>query len=196
MEHKNWRVLQEDIHFSAKIRGMEMTFSSTWGLFSPREIDKGSAMLLETLEVSPQTNSFDLGCGYGAIGIPLAKMTPHGRVLMADTNVVAIEYAKKNIAANHVLNAEAILSNGFSAVTDRSFDLIVSNIPAKVGNELLTIFLHDAKEHLAIGGSFTIVTIAGLREYMKRNINEVFGNYKKVKQGKTYTVARAERMAG
>jgi 16S rRNA G1207 methylase RsmC len=195
MEQKDWHELKKDIHFSATLRGMDVAFTSTWGLFSPREIDEGSAMLLETLEVSPHANSFDLGCGYGAIGIPLAKMTPQGRVLMADTNVVAIEYAKKNITANHVVNAEAILSNGFSAVKNTSFDLIVSNIPAKVGNELLTIFLHDAKEHLAIGGSFTLVTIAGLREYMKRRMTDIFGNYTKIKQGKSYTVARAERAA-
>jgi inorganic pyrophosphatase len=35
------------------------------------------------------------------------------------------------------------------------------------------------------------VTINGLRQYMKRNLNEFFGNYKKLKQGKTYTVAMA-----
>ncbi|MBP9748992.1 class I SAM-dependent methyltransferase [Patescibacteria group bacterium] len=193
MEQKNWKDLKKDIHFSATIRGMDFVFSSTWGIFSPREIDEGSAMLLETLDVAPQANSLDLGCGYGAIGIPLAKLTPQGRVLMVDTNVVAVEYAKKNIIANQLKNADAILSNGFSDVPDTSYDLIVSNIPAKVGNELLTIFLHDAKEHLAVGGTFTIVTIAGLREYMKRQLTEVFGNYKKVKQGKTYTVASAER---
>ncbi len=193
MEQKNWKELKKDIHFSARLRGMDFVFSSTWGLFCPREIDEGSAMLLETLEVSPQANSLDLGCGYGAIGIPLAKLTPQGHVLMVDTNVVAIEYTKKNIVANQLKNADALLSNGFSHVPDTTFDLIVSNIPAKVGNELLTIFLHDAKEHLAIGGSFTIVTIAGLREYMKRQLTEVFGNYKKVKQGKTYTVASARR---
>jgi hypothetical protein len=36
------------------------------------------------------------------------------------------------------------------------------------------------------------VTINGLREFMKRNFNESFGNYEKVKQGRSYTVARAK----
>ena len=34
---------------------------------------------------------------------------------------------------------------------------------------------------------------AGLRQFIKRNFLDVFGNYRKVKQGKTYTVALAER---
>jgi hypothetical protein len=35
-----------------------------------------------------------------------------------------------------------------------------------------------------------VVTINGLRQYMKRNFMEVFGNYDKVKQGKDYTISR------
>jgi hypothetical protein len=38
-----------------------------------------------------------------------------------------------------------------------------------------------------------VVTINGLREFMKRNLKEVFGNYDKLKQGAHYTVAVAER---
>ncbi len=41
-----------------------------------------------------------------------------------------------------------------------------------------------------------MVTVAGLRQFIRRNFEEVFGNYKKVKQGKTYTVALAARTSG
>jgi 16S rRNA G1207 methylase RsmC len=36
-----------------------------------------------------------------------------------------------------------------------------------------------------------VVTINGLREFIARTFKEVFGNYDKLKQGKTYTVAQA-----
>ena len=65
----------------------------------------------------------------------------------------------------------------------------VTNIPAKVGNELLSLFLIDAWKHLEPGGHFYVVTITGIRKYIERSFKEVFGNYKKIKQGKTYTVA-------
>jgi 16S rRNA G1207 methylase RsmC len=71
------------------------------------------------------------------------------------------------------------------------FDVIASNIPAKVGKEMLSLILHDARHLLKPGGRLYLVTINGLRQYMKRNLNEVFGNYDKLKQGKTYTVALA-----
>ena len=55
---------------------------------------------------------------------------------------------------------------------------------------MLAIILHDVHQQLAPGGQFVVVTINGLRQYMKRNFNEVFGNYEKVKQGKDYTISR------
>jgi hypothetical protein len=36
-----------------------------------------------------------------------------------------------------------------------------------------------------------VVTINGLRQFMKRSFTEVFGNSDKVKQGKTYTITMA-----
>ena len=34
--------LREDIEFKAELRGHELRFRTTWGLFSPREIDAGT----------------------------------------------------------------------------------------------------------------------------------------------------------
>ena len=83
------------------------------------------------------------------------------------------------------------LSNGFSELGDRRFELIVSNLPAKVGNEMLSLYMIDAYKYLKPGGRFYVVTISGIRKFIQRSFNEYFGNYKKVKQGKTYTVAMA-----
>jgi len=111
---------------------------------------------------------------------------------MIDKDFVAVSYAQKNIVHNNVANARAYLSNGFDQVpAQQKFDVILSNVPAKIGSELLTIFLTDAYAHLNPGGQIFIVTISGLKDYMKRNLNQVFGNYDKLKQSKTYTAARA-----
>jgi 16S rRNA G1207 methylase RsmC len=123
----------------------------------------------------------------------MAKHAPHGKTLLVDKDFVAIEYSLKNIRANRLGNCEAVLSNGFSLVGERHFDLVASNIPAKVGKELLLILLQDAHIHLRPGGRIYVVTITGLRKFMQRNLAEVFGNYDKVKQGRNYTVAMARR---
>jgi len=184
--------LRKDIVFSANLLGNDFTFRSTWGLFSPTEIDEGTRLLLDHLEVKPDDVSLDLGCGYGALGLAIAKRSPDGMAYLVDKDFVAIEYAKKNAEANGVRNAEFFLSNGLAAITpDLQFDLIVSNLPAKVGKELFWIFLEDAKRHLKPGGRIYVVTISGLREFIKRNFKEFFGNYDKVKQGRAYTVAMA-----
>ncbi len=191
-DNRDWIAdLKKDIVFQTRLAGHDLVFHSTWGLFSPRGIDEGTALLFKHLDVKPDDDVFDLGCGYGAIGVALAKTAPSGRVLMADKDYLAVAYANKNAAENNASNAEAILSNGFSEVGERKFDLVVSNIPAKVGKELLSIFLYDALDHLNPGGRIVVVTINGLRQFMKRNLNEVFGNFKKLKQGKSYTVSQA-----
>jgi len=183
--------LRDDIKFDAELCHHALKFQTTWGLFSPREIDEGTQLLLKYIDIPQDADCFDLGCGYGPLGITLAKLAPSGATLLADKDFVAVDYANKNIALNNVSNATAILSNAFDQVGDKQFDCIVSNIPAKVGKELLQIILHDAKAHLKPGGQFYVVTINGLRKFMKRHFEEVFGNYKKLKQGAHYTVARA-----
>jgi len=184
---KNYnRKIRQDL--SIEYRGLR--FSTTWGLFSPRAIDDGSRLLLDFLELETTDDCLDLGCGYGVLGLCMAKLAPDGHTLMVDKDFVAVDYAEKNRIHNRIDNASCILSNGFNQIPHQQFDVIVSNIPAKVGKEMLYIYLFDALEYLKPGGSFYIVTITGLRQFFKRGFNEVFGHYEKIKQGKTYTVAR------
>ena len=55
------------------------------------------------------------------------------------------------------------------------------------------LYLLDAHARMNPGACFYVVTINGLREYMKRSFTEVFGNTQKIKQGKTYTVTLARK---
>ena len=189
--------LREDIVFQAQLRGRDLVFRSTWGLFSPRAIDEGTRLLIDRVEVMPSDDCLDLGCGYGPIGLVLASLAPQGKTLMVDKDFVAVEYSDRNARANGISNASAQLSDGFGQI-DKAlrFDLIASNIPAKVGKEALSLYLHDARDRLDPGGRIYLVTINGLRHFMKRNLSEVFGNYDKLKQGAHYTVAMASKEQG
>lgn len=183
--------LKQDLHIEANLMGNALSFATTWGIFSPREIDSGTDLFLRYLEIKEGEVALDIGCGYGPIGLAIAASAPKGEVHMVDKDFVAVEYANKNAEMNGLSNAKAYLSNGLSNVPkDIEFTTVVSNIPAKVGKEMLSILLHDVHQQLAPGGQFVVVTINGLRQYMKRNFIEVFGNYEKVKQGKDYTISR------
>lgn len=186
--------IRKDLNFSEDLNGVDLQFKTTWGLFSPREIDAGTKLLMRYLDLPPNADCLDLGCGYGPIGLAMAKKAPQGQVLLVDKDFVAIEYVNKNIALNRIDNAQALLSNGFDHIpAQKKFDVIVSNIPAKVGKELLTLWLHDAHQHLKPNGKIYMVTINGLRKFMKRYLNDVFGNYKKLKQGAHYTIAVSQK---
>lgn len=193
MNNKDLDRLRQDIVFDTELCGLPVIFHSTWGLFSPRDIDEGTRLLLKYIKLETTDDCLDIGCGYGPIGITLAKLAPQGETLLVDKDFVAINYTNKNIHSNQVPNAQALLSNGFNQIPDHmAFDIITSNIPAKVGKELLTLLLNDARERLNPGGKIYIVTINGLRQFMKRYLKEIFGNYKKLKQSTGYTVAMAE----
>lgn len=183
--------LKQDIVFEAVLREHRLCFHTTWGLFSPRQIDEGSRLLLQYLTVKDSDVSLDLGCGYGSIGLTIAKSTPNGLVHLVDRDFVALELAQKNATINGITNCKIYPSNAFSAVGRIKFDTVVSNLPAKVGRELLYIILSDARDHLKPGGQIVVVTISGLKEFIKNNFKDVFGNYEKLKQGRNYTVARA-----
>jgi 16S rRNA G1207 methylase RsmC len=143
--------LRADVSFDVEVRELQLSFTTTWGLFSPRELDRGSRLLLDRVSVNADDDCLDLGCGYGAIGVALAKLAPRGRTLLVDKDFVAVEYAAKNIDRNGATNAEAALSNSLQHVDpDRRFDLVVANLPAKAGNSHAAVLRHL---HEAAAGS-------------------------------------------
>ncbi|MDH5434800.1 MAG: class I SAM-dependent methyltransferase [Gammaproteobacteria bacterium] len=186
--------IRQPIRFEAQLEDIHLRFETSFGIFSPKEIDEGTRLLLRHLKIEDNYDCLDLGCGYGAIGLWMAKKACNGKVVMLDKDFVAIEHCKNNIQHNNINNATAKLSNGFSEMKDEKFDLIVSNIPAKVGNEMLYLFIYDAFHHLKENGQFVVVTVNGLRHFCKRVFNEIFGNYDKIKQGSNYTISACKKI--
>lgn len=186
----DWR---RDLQFETQLGNQSLSFKTTWGLFSPREIDRGTQLLIEYLKIATDANCLDLGCGYGALGLYLARMAPEGQTTLVDKDFVAIEYAKRNAELNRIKNIQVFLSNGLAQVEANDFDLIVTNLPAKSGKELYYLFLIDALAKLKPGGQLYVVSITGLRKFIEKACLDVFGNYQKLKQAPEYTVATAYR---
>lgn len=177
--------------------GRTLTLETRHGLFSARSIDGGSALLLRELEaVPPQARALDLGCGYGAIGLALAARWPEARVTLVDSDIRAVESACANIAANGLANARALLSPGLRELGDETYELIVSNLPAQAGNDALDEILLEARDHLAEGGALVVVVVNGLRRYVARRLEFIFGDAHKAHQGPRHTVLEARRNPG
>ena len=70
-------------------------FKSDNGVFSKKEVDFGSRLLIETFQMPKiQGDVLDVGCGYGPIGLSVAKSLPDRTVHMVDVNERALELCK------------------------------------------------------------------------------------------------------
>ena len=191
-ERKDIAKLKKDIVLDIELFDSKLKLHTRWGTFSPRAIDDGTKLLMKYFSADIDDICLDLGCGYGPIGLALAKHCSRGQIHMVDKDFVAVELANYNAKLNNIVNAKVYLSDAFLQVpSDIKFNQIVSNIPAKVGREQLSIILYDALDSLKPGGVITVVTINGLKDFIKNNFKSVFGNYKKIKQGQKYVISQA-----
>jgi 16S rRNA (guanine1207-N2)-methyltransferase len=138
------------------IFGQNFSFLTCNGLFSYEKVDGASILLLEVLQASQPFSGkiLDLGCGYGLLGIVLAKI--HAlTVTLSDTNKTACLYAEKNVKRNFI-QAEVLHSNGFAAI-DKHFDHIVCNPPIHAGKDVVYRLYEESAAFLLPGGALYIV---------------------------------------
>ena len=162
-----------DAYFKKEItypyKGIKFIFEVADELFSTFAIDHGTDMLIRHMTLNNPKTILDLGCGYGPIGIILAKTNPEAQVVMVDTDLLAVRYTNSNIKKNNVLNANAIGSVGMEQVLNKNFDLIVSNVPAKIGDDAITQeFIMTPYNHLNPDGELWIVVVSALNHLIPR----------------------------
>lgn len=137
------------------------------GVFATGALDEGTRLLVESLAVRADDIALDLGCGSGIVGLLLARRTTEGRVILADSDLGAVELTRRNVARNGVTRAEARASDAYSALGDLSFDLIASNPPFHVGRTqspaVVERFIAGAPARLAPGGRLYVVANRFLR---------------------------------
>lgn len=162
------------------------------GVFSKNEIDYGTYVLLKYLEVAPSVKTvLDVGCGYGPIGIAIAKTNPHVSVDMIDVNERAVELTKRNIIKNNLKNAQVFLSFAFQNVPN-SYNLIVTNPPIRAGKKVIYEIFEEAFHHLEDQGELWIVIRkAQGAESAFAKIQSIFGNALVVKKDKGYHIIKA-----
>ncbi len=150
-------------------RGHSFTFDVAHTLFSSFDVDDGTDVFLRFLQPNAPRLILDLGCGYGPIGIILARLYPESHVVMADKDLLAVRYARINMAHNKITNAAVVGSVGMESVPGEPYDLIVSNIPAKVGDAAIEQdFLLEPYARLRPGGDYWFVVVSGLNHLIPR----------------------------
>ena len=174
--------------------GERLEFEVAHTLFASHEVDSGTKLLLRCLEAEPAPRRIlDLGCGYGALGIALARRFPEARVVLADSNLLAVRYARRNAALNGAANAEVVGSVALEDVPAGDYDLIVANVPAKIGPEAIEAeFVRGPRGRLAEGGAYWFVAVSGLNHLLKRIAGRGDIPLRQVRKRSGHTVYRTE----
>lgn len=140
-----------------ELRGKRLRFTSDAGVFSKGDIDHGSRVLIEAMEIPADAQVLDVGCGYGPIGISAAHLASKGHVTMIDINSRAVELARENAQHNGIRNVTVMESDVLSAVQGQTFDVILTNPPIRAGKAVVHEIFEQACGHLNEGGCLWVV---------------------------------------
>jgi 16S rRNA (guanine1207-N2)-methyltransferase len=177
------------------LRNEQFTFTSDIGVFSKNEVDFGSRLLIEVFEEPQEPGPIlDVGCGYGPIGLALAKAFSEREVYMIDVNKRAIELAKRNAQKNNLQNVLIFESDRFSNVDQTRFSAILTNPPIRAGKKIVHDILEESYHYLTRNGSLWVVIQKkqGAPSAIKK-LESIFDEVSVVKKDKGYFVIRAER---
>ena len=160
------------------------------GVFSVGKMDFASDILIQT--IPPLSGSLlDMGCGYGPIGIVLAKEYEL-ELTQVDINPRAINLSKQNATKNNVIS-NVLQSDSFSQISGL-FDTIAINPPIHAGKDVIFAMYSGAHKHLCIGGALYIVIFKKHGADSSRSyILDLFGNCEIIYKKKGLYVLKANK---
>ena len=189
-------VSSNELTFSFELKGNTLQFTSDSGVFSKKEVDFGSRLLIESFAApSIDGDVLDVGCGYGPIGLALAKVESNRTFHLIDVNERAVELAKSNAKANGVENVDIRKSDLFENVQKNDFAAVVTNPPIRAGKKVVHTIFEKAYSHLQNGGELWVVIQKkqGAPSALEK-MKEMFVDVEIVNKRKGYFIIRAKKV--
>lgn len=178
-----------------RLRGLDVEFLTASGIFSHREIDAGTRLLIDSMRLPAGGKALDIGCGYGPIGIVAAKLEPRLQVWMTDVNKRAVALAEENARRNLVGNVRLLTGSLYEPLGGQTFDAILTNPPISAGiGKVVEPLIEGSTRHLKPDGSLQMVvrTRRGGRIIMDL-MKQRFGGFEVLARKGGYRVLRSER---
>ena len=187
------------------VNGVTLQLKTDSGVFSKNQVDYGTDLLIRTLP--PLTGRvLDLGCGYGVVGIAIARLNLAAEVVLCDINERAVALSRENLQRNlqfagkdgsvefPAAKYQVLQSDGFSRIED-SFHTIALNPPIRAGKATVFRLYHDAFEHLVENGTLYIVIQKkqGM-ESSHAELTRIFGNCACLARKSGYHILRSIRI--
>jgi len=176
--------------FEAEIDGVKASFETLEGLFSPNELDEGSRLLIENVELEQGEKVWDVACGYGAIGIFLKKLYDP-EIYFSDNNLKAVEKAKRNLKLNDIEDYRLENADCLDTFHDQKFDKIVSNPPTHQGKGITDEIFQQSHKKLKRGGELYIVYNQNMN--YEQQLEEIFKKVEILEKKNNYAVTRATK---
>lgn len=178
--------------FTHNLLGHELTFITDHGVFSKDTIDYGSKVLITNCKMEDWYQKvLDVGCGYGPIGISLAKTFSHIHFDLIDVNLRALDLAKRNKELNILKNISIFESNIYKMINTK-YDCILSNPPIRAGKNVVHEILASSIDYLNENGSIYVVIQKKQGEKSaKDKLEQVYGNCEIVCRDKGYYLLRS-----
>lgn len=152
------KVESDPKYWDYTLKNHHFRFKTDNGVFSKREVDFGSRLLIESFEPAEEDGLIlDVGCGYGPIGLSVARSYPNCWVHMVDVNERALELARENAALNKINNVKIYESDRLVNVTESNFRAILTNPPIRAGKKTVHDIFEQSYEHLAADGELWVV---------------------------------------
>jgi 16S rRNA G1207 methylase RsmC len=139
--------------------GQRLSLDVPHDVFSSQRIDDGTLLLLKHLPAGEPRSVLDLGCGYGALGLPIAARFPSARFVLIDRDLLAVRASAHNAAALKLANVEARPGLGYRGLSGERFDWVLWNVPARIGERAIRYLLEGG---CALGGEVRVVVIRDL----------------------------------
>ena len=130
------------------------------GVFAHRQFDNGARQILDLVEVFPECNIIEIGCGSGAMSLALAKRDSSANIFAIDSYSRAIDCVKRGAEINELTNVTAELNHDGMIGKDRvgQFDMALANPPYYADFRIAQHFIETAVRALRIGGRLVLVT--------------------------------------
>ncbi|MCR3906005.1 MAG: class I SAM-dependent methyltransferase [Tenericutes bacterium] len=180
--------------YDVQIKSTSFRFYTDLGVFSKDNLDYGTKFLLETIELESNIKKvIDMGCGYGPIGLYVAKTYPDKKVFLYDVNQRALDLAQKNKIENNITNAEIAQSFLFENVKI-NVDAIITNPPIRAGKQIVFRLYEEAYGVLNQGGILYVVIQKkqGAPSSVKK-LEEIFGQCSIIEKNKGYWILSAKK---
>lgn len=177
-----------------RLRGELFKFLTASSVFSKKQVDLGTRILIEAMQLPQEGTVLDVGCGYGAIGITVAASNMRLQVVMTDVNIRAVQLAKRNIKINKVSNAEVRYGYLYEPVTESTFNCVLSNPPVSAGMETVKKIISQAPRIMASKATFQMVIRSKIGSKTLPSVfNDTFGNCAVLARKSGYRVLIADR---